>query len=78
MVFLMSLFGMADPGCPTNCIGESAEAAEVIGGIDGSGGGAAFGIGAPAGRGAGAGAEAGTEGGSGRERGRMCFNLLFL
>lgn len=74
MVFLMSPFGIADPGCPTNCIGESAEAAEVIGGIDGSGGGAAFGTGAAAGRGAGA----GTEGGSGRERGRMCFNLLFL
>ena len=66
MAFLMSVFGRADPGAPTNCMGESAGAAAVV--IDGTG----------AGDGAGAGAGAGGAAGSGRGRGRMCFSLLFL
>lgn len=77
MLFLMSAFGSADPGCPRNCM-EDAGAAATIEGIcawDGIGGGAEAGTGTRAGAGAGAGAESA---GSGRGRGRMCFNLLFL
>lgn len=85
----MSLFEIADtadPGCPTNCMGECT-GPELIGGIGASNGaetgvklGAAFGTGAEVGTGAAVerGAGAGPAGGSGRGRGRMCFNRLFL
>lgn len=74
IVFLVSIFGTADPGCPTNWIGECTGAEEVIGGIGVCNGAeAAFVTGAAAG-----GACAGAAGGWGRGRGRMCFNLLFL